>query len=418
MQRHEGRWSFRGAGNCATSHTRPAPANQPRAPPPSAHPRSPNPPTAPEPPREHRPPSPRTSPHEPAEPSGAPRCDDGPAMTAPHPHARRPAPARAGGDLRVLRAAVFAAVCVVLAGAGHALASCAAVPLWTPGHRVPRGLRRRGALAGRERSLPGIAALLAVGQTVLHTLFGLGQHGATAASRTVDPRTPSDAALVERGRAARVRHDRGGPEPRAGPADPHRRRCSAGTGTAARRTTADAMHDRGGLLSRPAALPAHAARPRPRGRRRRVAAAPRRPGAAAPGRALSAPESALVRSLRGALALVRALRAGLPGAPGGRSGAPRAGVRRARGPADDRTPAHGDQARPAGRRRSSSPPDTTPAHSAPGRGVRRTASSTRAQSARLRVPASGPRPDRPRSVVGPRTPPLPPLLAQVECHRP
>ena len=57
-------------------------------------------------------------------------------MTAPHP--RR---ARSGADLRLLRAAVFAAVCVVLAAAGHALASCASVPLWTLGAGFLGGLR-------------------------------------------------------------------------------------------------------------------------------------------------------------------------------------------------------------------------------------------------------------------------------------
>ncbi|GAA3300844.1 hypothetical protein GCM10020295_42600 [Streptomyces cinereospinus] len=49
-------------------------------------------------------------------------------------------------------------------------------------------------LAGRERSLPGIVALLAAGQTVLHTLFGLGQHGTAAAS--AGGAAASDAALV------------------------------------------------------------------------------------------------------------------------------------------------------------------------------------------------------------------------------
>ncbi|MFD5459311.1 hypothetical protein ACFWIR_30450, partial [Streptomyces olivaceus] len=52
-------------------------------------------------------------------------------MTAPHPPT-----ARSGNDLRILRAAVFAAVCVVLAAAGHTLASCATVPLWSRGAGV------------------------------------------------------------------------------------------------------------------------------------------------------------------------------------------------------------------------------------------------------------------------------------------
>ncbi|MEU2880748.1 hypothetical protein ABZ651_31990, partial [Streptomyces sp. NPDC007070] len=98
-------------------------------------------------------------------------------MTAPH--ART---ATAGRDLRLLRAAVFAAVCVVLAAAGHTLASCATVPLWTLAVGFLGSLVLVAPLAGRARSLPGIAALLALGQTVLHTLFGLGQHGMGAAN--------------------------------------------------------------------------------------------------------------------------------------------------------------------------------------------------------------------------------------------
>ncbi|MFE5122902.1 hypothetical protein [Streptomyces sp. NPDC056669] len=89
--------------------------------------------------------------------------------------------ARAGADLRMLRAAVFTAVCVVLSAAGHVLASCATVPLWTVGVGCAAMFTVALTLAGRERSLPGIAALLAVGQLALHALFALGQHRATAA---------------------------------------------------------------------------------------------------------------------------------------------------------------------------------------------------------------------------------------------
>ncbi|MEV5382953.1 hypothetical protein [Streptomyces sp. NPDC052721] len=97
-------------------------------------------------------------------------------MTAPHPRTAHP-----GAGLRILRAAVFAAVCVALAAGGHFLASCARVPLWTLGAGFLGTLLLVAPLAGRARSLPGIAVLLALGQTVLHTLFGLGQHGATMA---------------------------------------------------------------------------------------------------------------------------------------------------------------------------------------------------------------------------------------------
>lgn len=123
-------------------------------------------------------------------------------MTAPHPRTARP-----GAGLRILRAAAFAAVCVALAACGHALASCAGVPLWTLGAGFLGCLLLVVPLAGRARSLPGIAALLALGQTVLHTLFGLGQHGAAMVSAAM-PAGPaatgstgavlSDGALVER----------------------------------------------------------------------------------------------------------------------------------------------------------------------------------------------------------------------------
>lgn len=100
---------------------------------------------------------------------------------------------------------MFAAVCVVLAAAGHTMASCATVPLWTLGAGFLGALAVVVPLAGRERSLPGIAVLLAVGQTVLHTLFGLGQHTASvtaSASASTTASAMSDATLVER--AARL----------------------------------------------------------------------------------------------------------------------------------------------------------------------------------------------------------------------
>ncbi|MCK7623288.1 hypothetical protein MUU72_09295 [Streptomyces sp. RS10V-4] len=85
-------------------------------------------------------------------------------------------PARAAADLRLLRAAVFTAVCVTLSAAGHMAASFAAVPLWTLGLAAVAVFAVAAPLAGRERALPGIAAGLAVGQLVLHALFAWGQH--------------------------------------------------------------------------------------------------------------------------------------------------------------------------------------------------------------------------------------------------
>ncbi|KAA6220681.1 hypothetical protein CP973_00540 [Streptomyces albofaciens JCM 4342] len=88
---------------------------------------------------------------------------------------------RAAADLRLLRAAVFTAVCVALSAAGHMIGSCAAVPVWTLGVGCAAVFAVAAPLAGRERSLPGIAVALAVGQLALHSVFALGQHRMAAA---------------------------------------------------------------------------------------------------------------------------------------------------------------------------------------------------------------------------------------------
>ncbi|RFU83208.1 hypothetical protein DY218_29055 [Streptomyces triticagri] len=109
-------------------------------------------------------------------------------MPAPHAY-----DSRAGAGLRLLRAVVFAAVCVVLSAGGHALASSHTVPLWTVGVGFLAALVVVAPFTGRARSLPGIAASLAVGQLALHVLFGTGQHQAAAGQRL----PTSDAALIE-----------------------------------------------------------------------------------------------------------------------------------------------------------------------------------------------------------------------------
>ncbi|UUU32682.1 hypothetical protein JIX56_23845 [Streptomyces sp. CA-210063] len=240
-------------------------------------------------------------------------------MTAPHPHRQgTPRRSRAGGDLRLLRAAVFAAVCVVLAGAGHALASCATIPLWSLGVGFAGVFAVAAALAGRERSLAGIAGMLAVGQTVLHTLFGLGQHGTgtAAASRTAET---LDAQLVERA----ARFVCGTTAAALSPTEARRILIDAGVGgTHAVHDPADAMTTAAG--SSAAVLPSL---PMLLGHVLAAVAAGwvLRHGDLALLRLvrLSAQEP-LVRSLRGALALARALRSGLPGAPEALSRAPRA----------------------------------------------------------------------------------------------
>ncbi|MER6713231.1 hypothetical protein [Streptomyces sp. NPDC000877] len=224
-------------------------------------------------------------------------------MTAPHARATR-----SGHTLRILRAAVFAAVCVVLAGAGHALASCDGIPLWTLGAGFLGVAAVAAPLAGRVRSLPGIAVLLTVGQTVLHTLFGLGQHGSAAATSSVQPGV-SDAALVQQ--AARLLC--GTTAAAISPAQAHRILTDARLQPApdAHMTHLDAAS--GSLWPSLPMLLGHVLAAIAAGwlLRHGDLALLRLTELSAQGVA----EGALVRSLRAALALARALRAGLPGTP-------------------------------------------------------------------------------------------------------
>lgn len=108
---------------------------------------------------------------------------------------------RAGAGMRLLRAAVFTAVCVVLAAAGHTAASGRTVPVWSLVFGWLAVFAVVAPLAGRERSLPGIAAALAAGQLALHTVFGAGQACATlpsspGASGTTGTGTGSDSLMA------------------------------------------------------------------------------------------------------------------------------------------------------------------------------------------------------------------------------
>lgn len=239
-------------------------------------------------------------------------------MTSPH-----ACTARSGRDFRILRAAVFAAVCVVLAAAGHTLASCATVPLWTLAAGFLGAVLVVAPLAGRARSLPGIAVLLAVGQTALHVVFGLGQHGtATAASAismgsTASSGSATDASLVEQ--AARLVC--GTTAAAISPAQAQRILAEARLYPGAQTTPhhqADAMStgSSASLLPSLPMLLGHVLAAVVAGwLLRRGDLALLRLVELSAYSAHSVAQGALVRSLRGALALVRALRAGLPGAP-------------------------------------------------------------------------------------------------------
>ncbi|MEH0545405.1 hypothetical protein QA802_20705 [Streptomyces sp. B21-105] len=282
-----------------------------------------------------------------------------------------PSSERSGRDLRLLRAAVFAAVCVVLAAAGHTMASCAAVPLWTLGAGFLAALAVVAPLAGRSRSLPGIVALLAVGQTVLHTVFGIGQHTASvsaaastsvsgavssvssASASTSAALSASDASLVERAARlvcgataapispaqalkmlvdARLYSPGDGTVGGTGSGGTamggmsgmnamHGTNGMSGTGgmggTGSMQHAGDALTSAGSTLSLLPSLPmllGHVLAAVAAGwlLRRGDTALVRLLALSAHGVA----EGALVRSLRGALALVRALLAGLPTTPG------------------------------------------------------------------------------------------------------
>jgi len=220
-------------------------------------------------------------------------------MSAPH--------RRAGRDLRLLRAAVFAAVCVLLSAAGHGVASCDTVPLWTLGAGFLAVFAVAAPLAGRIRSLPGIVGTLTAGQVTLHALFGLGQQHTEAV-----PAGSMDAALVAR--AARLLC--GTTASAISPEHAQRILTDAGLGTELPRT---AEHTSAMSLS--SAFPSLSML------LSHVLAAVgtgwllRHGDLALLRLSQLSGERALVGSLRGACALMRALRTGLPGAP---EAAPRA----------------------------------------------------------------------------------------------
>ncbi|MFI8237527.1 hypothetical protein ACIF83_09755 [Streptomyces sp. NPDC085866] len=73
--------------------------------------------------------------------------------------------------VRSLRAAVFAAVCVLLAAAGHGLAMGDMPPLWADAAAFLGVFALGWTLGGRERSLPGIGAAMLLTQAGLHVAF-------------------------------------------------------------------------------------------------------------------------------------------------------------------------------------------------------------------------------------------------------
>ncbi|MFG2477323.1 hypothetical protein [Streptomyces fagopyri] len=92
-----------------------------------------------------------------------------------------------GWCARTVRAAVFAAVCVLLAALGHVMMSGGEVPPWVLGASVAVIGGTGWGLAGRERGLPLIVTAVMVTQAALHTAFSLAQASASAAPTTGTP---------------------------------------------------------------------------------------------------------------------------------------------------------------------------------------------------------------------------------------
>ncbi|MGC9379871.1 hypothetical protein [Streptomyces sp. MH13] len=93
----------------------------------------------------------------------------------------------AGWCSRTVRAAVFAAVCVLLAALGHLLMSGTAVPWWA----VAAGLAATGGiawwLADRERGPLAVVCVAVAAQTVLHASFSLAQATRRSSSSGDEP---------------------------------------------------------------------------------------------------------------------------------------------------------------------------------------------------------------------------------------
>ncbi|MER5794925.1 hypothetical protein [Streptomyces sp. NPDC001980] len=92
--------------------------------------------------------------------------------------------------VRSLRAAVFAAVCVLLAAAGHGLAMGDMPPLWADAAGFAAVFALGRALAGRERGLPEIGVGMLLTQAGLH--FGFD------AARAVTPAAPAPTMTMAR----------------------------------------------------------------------------------------------------------------------------------------------------------------------------------------------------------------------------
>lgn len=84
-----------------------------------------------------------------------------------------------GWGLRTMRAAVFAAVCVLLAALGHVLMSGSTVPWWTMAAGFAATTGVGWCLSGRERGLALVVPAAVLAQGALHSAFSLAQSAAS-----------------------------------------------------------------------------------------------------------------------------------------------------------------------------------------------------------------------------------------------
>ncbi|MFJ9540314.1 hypothetical protein ACIRPX_24015 [Streptomyces sp. NPDC101225] len=90
---------------------------------------------------------------------------------------------RAAPSVRVTRAAVFAALCVLLATGGHALGTGMVPPVWVQAAGFGPVFAAGCLLAGRERSLPAIGTGTLTAQGGLHLAFVLARPYAGTTAR-------------------------------------------------------------------------------------------------------------------------------------------------------------------------------------------------------------------------------------------
>jgi hypothetical protein len=103
----------------------------------------------------------------------------------------------AGWCSRTVRAAMFAAVCVLLAALGHVLMSGSPVPWWAMSAAAVVTGGVGWCLARRERGLPLIMTVVVVTQGVLHSAFSLAQSAGESVTPVRASGTTSGSAVMD-----------------------------------------------------------------------------------------------------------------------------------------------------------------------------------------------------------------------------